>query len=53
MVMICLVPDYKQRKRYKKENRRFEYDILRDYFLLKNVGIEEKKKLIRYRVLCR
>src|SRR5690349_3010714 len=51
IVLVCRPRDFKQRKRYKKNDLRFEYDILLDFFLIKNIGLEEKKVLIREQVI--
>jgi hypothetical protein len=51
IVMTCMAKDFKQRKRFKKDTGRFEYDILLDYFLIKNVEMEEKKKIIRNQII--
>jgi len=51
IVMIARGNDFKQRKRFKKNEGRFEYDILLDYFLIKNVSIEEKKAVIRRQIV--
>lgn len=51
VIMTCMARDFKQRKRYKKDTKRFEFDILLDYFLIKNVELEEKKKLVRYQMV--
>lgn len=51
IVLICRPYDFKQRKRFKKNAGRFEYDILLDYFLIKNVDMEEKKKIIRKQIV--
>ncbi|HWJ29334.1 MAG TPA: hypothetical protein VNS32_22530 [Flavisolibacter sp.] len=50
-VITCLGHDLKRRNRYKKVSGHFEYYILLDYFLIKNVELEEKKKLIRYQMV--
>ena len=42
-IMICRPRDFKQRKRFKKDTRNFAYDILLDYYLIKNVTADEKK----------
>jgi hypothetical protein len=51
ILLTCRPYDFKQRKRYKREKAYFEYDILIDFFLIKNVELEEKKKLIRYQMI--
>jgi hypothetical protein len=51
ILLICRTHDFKQRKKYKKEARDFQYDILLDFFLVRNVELEEKKKLIRYQII--
>jgi hypothetical protein len=43
--------DFKQRKRFKKDAAYFYYDILLDFYLIKNVNIEDKKKLIKYQLV--
>lgn len=48
---ICRATDFKQRKQFKKAIGRFEYDILLDHYLIKNVEIEEKKKLVKYQMI--
>jgi hypothetical protein len=50
VIMTCMAKNVKQRKRYKKDTRGFEYDILLDYLLIKNIELEEKKKLICYQM---
>jgi hypothetical protein len=47
IVMTCMAKNFKQRKRYKKDTKEFTYDILLDYYLIKNVEIEQKKGIIR------
>jgi hypothetical protein len=51
IVLTCRPFHFKQRKRYRKKERRFEYDILLDYFLIKNVDKSEKKSIIRKQIL--
>jgi hypothetical protein len=51
VVMSALFRDLKQRKRFKKDIGRFDYDIILDYFLVKNSPIEEKKKIIRQQMI--
>lgn len=51
IVLICRPYDFKQRKRFKKDSGVFSYDILIDFYLVKNVEVEEKKKLIRYQMI--
>lgn len=51
VVMSALFRDLKQRKRFKKDIGRFDYDIILDYFLIKNSPIEEKKKIIRRQMI--
>jgi len=51
VVMTCMAKDLKQRKRFKKEARLFEYDILLDYFLIKNVDMDQKKTIIRRQIV--
>jgi hypothetical protein len=51
VIMTAVGYDLKQRKRFKKDIGRFEYDILLDYFLIKNVEMEEKKKIIRRQII--
>jgi hypothetical protein len=46
IIMNILGYDVKQRKRYKKDLRQLNYDVLLDYFLIKNVPKEEKRKII-------
>ena len=46
-IMICRPRDFKQRKRFKKDAKDFAYDILLDYYLIKNVTVEQKKEIIR------
>ncbi|MCG2615223.1 hypothetical protein LZZ85_13060 [Terrimonas sp. NA20] len=43
--------DFKQRKRFKKDEALFTYDILLDYFLIKNVSMDEKKAIIRRQIV--
>lgn len=47
IVMTCMARDFKQRKRYKKDTKEFVFDILLDYYLIKNVDLEQKKSIIR------
>lgn len=47
IIMNCMGRDVRQRKRFKKDTKEFTYDILLDYFLIKNVEVEEKKNIIR------
>ena len=51
IVLTCRDRDFHQRKRFKKAIGRFSYDILLDFFLIKNLEIEDKKKLIRYQFI--
>lgn len=51
VVMTCMARDFKQRKRFKKAEGLFEYDILLDYFLIKNVEMEQKKAIIRKQII--
>ena len=46
-IMTCRPKDFKQRKRFKKDTKEFTYDILLDYFLIKNAELQEKKAIIR------
>jgi hypothetical protein len=50
-VLICRPYDFRQRKRYKKNDGVFSYDILLDFYLVKHVEISEKKTLIRYQMI--
>lgn len=47
IILNALGYDVKQRKRYKKDLKQLDYDILFDFFLIKNVPKEEKRKIIR------
>lgn len=51
VVMTCMGRDLKQRKRFKKAEGLFEYDILLDYYLIKNVDVEQKKAIIRKQIV--
>lgn len=51
VVITCTGKDFKQRKRFKKEQKLFEYDILLDYFLIKNVEMNQKKEIIRRQMI--
>lgn len=51
IVLVSRPYDFKQRKRFKKGEARLEYDIILDYFLIKNVGMEEKKNIIRRQII--
>src|SRR5712664_1628495 len=51
VVMTCMGKDIKQRKRFKKGAGLFEYDILLDYYLIKNVETEQKKAIIRRQII--
>lgn len=46
IVLTALDRDWKQRKRYKKDKRRFEYDILLDFFRIVDAEGEEKKRIV-------
>jgi len=50
-ILIARPNDFKQRKRFKKDTGVFDYDILLDFYLIKNVELGEKKKLIRYQMI--
>jgi hypothetical protein len=50
-VLTCRARDFKQRKQFKKDAKRFEYEILLDYFLIKNVDIDQKKSIIRRQII--
>ena len=45
VVLSCRRHDFKQRKRFKKAVGRFEYDILLDFFLIRNVKVNKRKNL--------
>lgn len=45
IVLTCRRNYFKQRKKYKKDIARFEYDILLDFYPVKDVELEEKKML--------
>lgn len=49
--MSCRPRDFKQRKRYKKDMGLFTYDILLDYYMIKNVPMDQKKGIIRERMI--
>jgi hypothetical protein len=51
VVLTCLEKDLKQRKRFKREIGLFEYDIILDYYLIKNVELEQKKGVIKRQVI--
>lgn len=51
VVMTCMGRDFKQRKRFKRAEGVFEYDILLDYYLVKNVTGEQKKGIIRKKMV--
>jgi hypothetical protein len=51
IVLICRRHAFSQRKQYKKDLRRLTYDIILDYFLIKNVAIEEKIAIIKRQVI--
>ena len=51
VVMTCMARDFKQRKQFKKGIKKFSYDILLDYYLIKNVTIEQKKHIIRKQMI--
>jgi hypothetical protein len=48
IVLTCRPYDFRQRKRYRKAEQRLEYDILLDYYLIKNIALPDKKQLIKY-----
>jgi hypothetical protein len=47
IVMSCRARDFKQRKRHKKDTGLFTYDILLDYYMIRNVPMDQKKGIIR------
>jgi hypothetical protein len=47
IVMTCMEIDTNQRKRYNKDKREFVFDIILDFFSIKNAPIEQKKEIIR------
>ena len=51
IVMTCMAKDLMQRKRFKKDAGEFTYDILLDYFLIKNVEMGQKKMIIRKQIV--
>jgi hypothetical protein len=51
VVMTCMGRDLKQRKRFKKSEGVFEYDILLDYYLIKSVELDEKKAIVRKQII--
>ena len=50
-VLTCRPKDFKQRKQFKKDIGRFEYEFLLDYFLIKSVEVEQKKAIIRRQII--
>lgn len=44
IVMSCLGREIKPRKRYKKDSKEFEFDIVLDYFLISGAAENETKK---------
>ncbi|MFT3750118.1 MAG: hypothetical protein QM768_17505 [Agriterribacter sp.] len=46
IVMTALDRDWKQRKKYKKDKRRFDYDILLDFFGILDAEGDEKKRIV-------
>jgi len=50
-VLTCRARDFKQRKAFKKEAKRLEYEILLDFFLIKNVEMEQKKAIIQKQIV--
>jgi hypothetical protein len=48
---ICRPQDFKQRKRFKKSTKELEYDIILDYFLIKNAVANEKKTIIKNQII--
>jgi hypothetical protein len=51
VILISRAFELKRRKCFKKSKAIFDYDIQLDYFLIKNVELEEKKKLITYQMI--
>jgi hypothetical protein len=47
-IVIARPHNFKQRKRFRKDAGIFDYDVILDFYLIKNVEPEEKKRLIRY-----
>jgi len=52
IVISCRDRIFKQRKRYKRDITRIEYDILLNYNLIANADIESKKKIINREVVA-
>lgn len=50
-VLTCRARDFKQKKQFKKREKRVEYEILLDFYLIKNVAMEEKKSSIRQQMI--
>lgn len=46
IVMTALDRDWKQRKRFKKDEKRFQYDILLDFFRIVDAEGAEKKRIV-------
>lgn len=51
VVMTCMNKDLNQRKRYKKDTKEFIYDILLDYFLIKNKERTQKEEIIQEQII--
>ena len=50
-VLTCRARDFKQKKQFKKAEKRLEYEILLDFYMIKNVDIEQKKDIIRREIV--
>jgi hypothetical protein len=50
-ILICRPQDFKQRMRFLKGERRLTYDILLDFESVKNAPIDEKKEIIKRRIV--
>lgn len=51
LIIICRAHDFKQRKRYRKALSSIYFDVLLDYYLMKNVEPDERKKLMQYQIV--
>jgi len=51
MCLTCVGYDWKQRKRFKKDLCRLDYDIILDYFMIKNVPMVHKIGIVRRQIV--
>jgi len=50
VIVICRAHDFKQRKIYKKARALLDYDVILDFYLIKNLSMPDKIDLIKYQI---